>query len=165
MDDKSKSSISSNMLPIVVIVALIIIVAIGLVASGSVKVAGITGNSSSQNPSKLSGEVMNYSAFPDGGVYELKIRLTGSNLPEGQKNYFKVIGNLNGTPADDLWFEFPEGSKLATGMIITVSGPEDFSTYNSFTIYLYDQPLYDENNMTVDRDPITNITITNPSHK
>ena len=165
MDDNLKSIISSNSkLIIVAITVLIIIVGIGLVASGSVQIAGINGTFSSQNPSKLSGEVIYYSVDDNGKADEIKIKLKGSNLPEGQKNYFIIIGNINGTPADDLWFEAPVGSKLVNGMIITVPLFRDYD-YDSFTIYLYDKPMFDGNNNTVNRQPITNITIKNPAYK
>lgn len=147
---------SKWLIGILAIVVLIIIA--GVFVSGS-----LTTNGASKNPSKLNAEILNSST--DGGeIYSLKIKLTASDLPDGQKNYFKVVGNLNGTPSEELWFMVPEGSKLANGMIITINEPKDLKVYDSFTIYLYDKAAFDDEGRAIERKPITNVTINNTTH-
>ncbi len=138
-------------------IAIVLIVGVGVFASGSMT------TTTSSNPSKIYAEVINENSS-SGEIYSLKIKLTASDLPEGQKNYFKVVGNLNGTPADELWFMVPEGSKLANGMIITINEPNDLRQYDSFTIYLYDKPDRDDEGRAIERKPITNITVNNTIH-
>lgn len=162
MSDKSNLKIGFNTLTIILVATLIIIVGI-IFYTNEVNIVG-SENLSSENPSTMTVEIINFETDPN-GVYKVQLKLKGSNIPEGQKNYFKIVGNLNGTPADELWFDFPEGSKLANGMIITLAGPEDFSEYDSFTIYLYDQPLYDENMTNNYPNPIFSITINNTAYK
>lgn len=158
MDDK-RPIISTNSLIVTGIIAIVIIVII-LSASGILNTTTIAGNS--KNPSQMTAEIINYTV-DSFGVSGMQIKLQGKNIPDGQKNYFKVVGNLNGTPAKELWYNFPEGSKLSNGMILSLSGLDDLSKYNSFTIYLYDKPLYGPNS-TTRPDPIFNITIDNSAY-
>ncbi|MDP3623095.1 MAG: hypothetical protein Q8R66_04090 [Methanobacteriaceae archaeon] len=166
MDDKEDKSTNSTNLLIIAGIIVIIVIIIGLIATGTVNINGITDNSTSKNPSKISGQVLNYSTGPDSEIMEVQIKLKGSNIPEGQENYFKIVGNLNGTPADELWFTFPEGSKLTNGMIITITNPNDLGIYDSFTVYLYNKPLFDENSTVIipAPEPIFNTTIKNTAY-
>ncbi|KAF5040541.1 hypothetical protein DSECCO2_532400 [anaerobic digester metagenome] len=161
MDDKPKKWLNKKNLVIVGALAILLVVVVGLIVTGTLT------TTMSKNPSKMTGEIINYTGTPGDltGVYKVQIKLVGSNLPEGQKNFFKVIGNLNGTPAETIWYNFPEGSKLANGMIITLADPGDLSIYDSFTIYLYDKPLLDEKNVPQYPDPIFNVTVKNIAHK
>lgn len=166
MDDEENKGTKFTNLSIIAGIIIIVVIIIGLIATGTVNINGVADNSTSKNPSKISGQVLNYTTGPYNEVMGIQIKLNGSDIPEGQENYFKVIGNLNGTPADELWFDFPEGSKLANGMIITIFDPNDLGVYDSFTVYLYDSPLFDENSTVIipAPEPIFNTTIKNTAY-
>jgi hypothetical protein len=137
------------------IIALVIIIICGVYLSGAFN--GSVPNA--KNLGTYNAVIFNKSVDPEGSVYEIKIKVNGTNIPEGQKTYFKVVGNINGTPSDEIFFSFPEGSKLANGMILSVGQARDLSIYNTITVYFFDKNPY--NATTVDAEPIANVTINN----